>query len=61
MCITFGRFGVDPTIAVLACMGERHLLVAVLIDSSLLFRGDIVLLQASMSERVSLCSLEVRL
>ena len=54
MCITIGRFGVDSTIAVLALMGERHLLVAVLIDISLLFRGDIVLLQASVSERVLL-------
>ena len=33
----FDRFGVDSTVAVLACMGERHLLVAVLIDISLLF------------------------
>ena len=61
MCITFGRFGVDSTVVVLACMGERHLPVAVLIDISVLFQGDIVLLLASMSGRVYLCSLEVRL
>ena len=47
--------------ALLGCMGERHLLVAVLIDISLLFRGVIGLSQAIMSENVSLCSLEVRL
>ena len=58
--MTLSWFGVDSTIAVLACMGELHLLVAVIMATSFTL-GILGMLLASMSESASLCSLEVRL
>ena len=58
--MTLSWFGVDSTIAVLACMGELQLLVAVLMATSFTL-GILGMLLVSMSEKASLCSLEVRL